>query len=72
DGLLRIQELAEQLAILLPPGEGNYETVAGFILARLGHIPQEGEEVRHGPYRLTVRTMHGPRVERVLIRSDQQ
>lgn len=71
DGSLRIEELREQLDILLPSGEGRYETVAGFILEQLGHVPQAGEEVQHGTYRLTVEKMQGPRIDRVVIRTEQ-
>ncbi len=34
--------------------EGDYETVAGFILARLGQIPAVGERVVYAGWRLTV------------------
>ena len=70
DGLLSIDELAEQLHIELPEGDGQYETVAGFLLDQLGHIPQEGEQVSYGQYRLTVKRMHGPRIEEILIQSE--
>ena len=43
DGVLREDELAEQTGFRLP--EGPYETLAGFLLARLGHIPVAGETV---------------------------
>ena len=41
DGVLREDELAELTGFRLP--EGPYETLAGFLLARLGHIPVAGE-----------------------------
>jgi putative hemolysin len=71
DGLIHIEELAERLHIHLPPGDGQYETVAGFILAELGHIPQEGEQVVHEQYRITVQKMHGPRIDEVMIQTEQ-
>ena len=37
DGLLNLDEFAEQTGIRLP--EGPYETVAGFVLAALGELP---------------------------------
>ena len=43
DGVLREDELAEQTGFRLP--EGPYETLAGFLMARLGHIPVAGETV---------------------------
>lgn len=70
DGLLHIDDLAEQLGIELPDGDGQYETVAGFLLNQLGHIPQEGELVLYGSYRLTVKQMDGPRIDEILIQSE--
>ena len=41
--MLREDELEELTGFRLP--EGPYETLAGFLLARLGHIPVAGETV---------------------------
>ena len=46
DGLLNLDDFAEQTGVELP--EGPYETVAGFLLASLGHLPGEGESVEVG------------------------
>ena len=43
DGSIGIQKANDEMELNLP--EGNYQTLAGFILERLGHIPQEGEEL---------------------------
>lgn len=43
-GRAELDELEEDTGIALP--EGDYETVAGFLLARLGHIPTVGETLR--------------------------
>ncbi|MGH2732932.1 MAG: hemolysin family protein [Actinomycetota bacterium] len=42
-GIMRPDELAKAIGIELP--EGNYETVAGFILERLGRLARRGDEV---------------------------
>ncbi|WP_183471849.1 hemolysin family protein [Mycolicibacterium iranicum] len=42
-GLLRIDEVAEGTAFRAP--EGDYETIGGLVLEKLGHIPDEGETV---------------------------
>ncbi|MFQ5855891.1 MAG: hemolysin family protein, partial [Anaerolineae bacterium] len=52
-GTLAIDDLAEVLGVALPE-KAPYETVAGFILYSLGHIPQSGEEVVYQGYRLVV------------------
>jgi putative hemolysin len=51
-----------------PDEEGQYTTLAGFILARLGKIPHTGEIVSAGKYLLEVVDMDGRRIDRVLIR----
>ncbi|MGE2727246.1 hemolysin family protein [Mycolicibacterium pulveris] len=42
-GLLRIDEVAGATNFRAP--EGDYETIGGLVLERLGHIPDEGESV---------------------------
>jgi CBS domain containing-hemolysin-like protein len=66
DASLRIDEANEELGLNLPEGD-DYETIAGFILYRLRHIPGEGEWMEEGSLRLTVGEMKGPRIEKVLI-----
>ncbi len=51
-GLLRGDELAEATGFGLP--DGDYETVAGMVLERLGRIPAVGEHVTVDGWRLTV------------------
>ncbi|MBT0995658.1 hemolysin family protein [Cellulomonas sp. DKR-3] len=43
DARLTLEEFAQRTGVTLP--DGPYETVAGFVLARLGHIPVTGEAV---------------------------
>jgi CBS domain containing-hemolysin-like protein len=64
-GSLRIDEAAEVLPVSLPPGD--YETLAGFITARLGRIPRRRDTVDHAGWRLTVRSMQRRRVVQILI-----
>ncbi|HET6736234.1 hemolysin family protein [Mycobacterium sp.] len=42
-GLLRIDEVAEHTGFRAP--EGDYETIGGLVLEKLGHIPKETESV---------------------------
>jgi putative hemolysin len=44
DGGLILQEFADRTGIELPD-DGGYETVGGFLMARLGRIPEVGDEV---------------------------
>jgi putative hemolysin len=65
-GTLSIHDLAEALGVALPE-KAHYDTVAGFMLHSLGHIPQPGEEVVHEGYRLVVQEMEARRISRVVI-----
>ncbi|MBF9128705.1 HlyC/CorC family transporter [Plantactinospora sp. S1510] len=65
DGVLREDELAEQVGFRLP--EGPYETLAGFLLARLGHIPVAGETVREQGFEFTVVEVDRHRIEQVRV-----
>ncbi|MBI4302265.1 MAG: HlyC/CorC family transporter, partial [Chloroflexi bacterium] len=65
DGAMRLEEANEALELSLPPG--HYETVAGFVLSALGHIPQVGEQLKHDSVRLVVAEMKGVRIEKILV-----
>jgi putative hemolysin len=65
DGLLNLDEFAEQTAIELP--EGPYETVAGYMVARLGQLPGEGDHVDLNGHKLTVTELDGRRIARIRV-----
>jgi CBS domain containing-hemolysin-like protein len=65
DGLLREDELVERTGFRLP--EGPYETLAGFLMARLGHIPVEGESVTEHGWEFTVVEVERRRIEQVRV-----
>ena len=65
DGLLNLDEFADQTGLELP--EGPYETVAGYLLAALGHLPEKGEFADVGGRRLTVTQLDGRRISRVRV-----
>ncbi|WP_406046435.1 hemolysin family protein [Micromonospora sp. NBC_00898] len=65
DGVLREDEVAEQTGFRLP--EGPYETLAGFLMARLGHIPVPGEAVEESGYEFTVVEVERHRIEQVRV-----
>lgn len=67
DGTLSIGELGELLEREFP--EGDYDTVAGFLLDLLGHIPEEEEEtvVEYENLTFTIQEMDERRIEQVLV-----
>ncbi len=66
DGATTLRELADRHQLDLPRGPG-YETLGGFMLARLGKIPVVGESVAYNQNRLTVVDMEGRRIARVKV-----
>ena len=66
EGSLSLRELAEDYGIVLPRGLG-YETLAGFILDRLGTIPRGGETFVFEGRRYTVMEMEARRVARIRV-----
>jgi putative hemolysin len=65
DGLLNLDEFAEQTGLELP--EGPYETVAGYLLSVLGHLPVDGESAVVGGRKLTVTQLDGRRISRLRV-----
>jgi putative hemolysin len=65
DGLLNLDEVVEQTGVRLP--EGPYETLAGYVMAALGHVPGVGEAVEADGHRLEVTELDGRRVSRIRV-----
>ncbi|GIH12600.1 hypothetical protein Raf01_07720 [Rugosimonospora africana] len=65
DGRLNLADFAELTGIELPAGP--YETVAGFLMARLGRLPGVGDETHLDSWRLVVVAVEGRRVARVAL-----
>ncbi|MAE45970.1 MAG: hypothetical protein CMJ86_03670 [Planctomycetes bacterium] len=63
---LHVTEVNEALEIDLPEEE-DFETLAGFVLARLGHLPKEGETFEENNLAFHILKASDRRVLRVLI-----
>ncbi len=66
DGTVNLRDLETQMQWSLPR-DGGVETLAGFVLARLGHIPHPGESVVFGSRRLTVVEMDARRIAKIRV-----
>ena len=66
DASVGIAEINDELDLGLP--EGDYQTVAGFVLDNLGRIPDTGDVVEYDSLRLTVMAMSGVRIDSVEVR----
>ncbi|MFC2007594.1 HlyC/CorC family transporter [Chloroflexota bacterium] len=71
DGSMRIEEANEEMELDLPEGEA-YETVAGFILSLLGHIPKRNEQLRYRGLKIVITEMKGQKIEKILLTKERQ
>ncbi|MHB1067982.1 MAG: hemolysin family protein, partial [Candidatus Nanopelagicales bacterium] len=64
-GLMNVDDFADETGVTLP--EGPYETVAGFLISRLGRVPLLGDAVDDGGHRFEVVELDGRRAARVRV-----
>lgn len=69
DGMLSVDELKDALGVPRLPGEeeASYETLAGFVLERLGHLPRIADHFEWNGMRFEIVDMDGKRIDRVLV-----
>lgn len=70
DGLIAIPDFQDRLGLRSVPEEerGRYHTLGGYLMWRLGRLPQPGDSVPCGPWTLEVVGLDGKRVGKVLAR----
>jgi putative hemolysin len=66
EGSFGIRDLESQYQLSLPR-DGGFETLAGFVLARLQKIPRVGDAFDYEGHRFTVEEMEGHRIAKVQI-----
>lgn len=64
-GSLTADDLADRLGLLLPE-KRDYQTLAGFVIDRLQHLPTTGEVLEIDGWRLEIVDMDGRRIDKVL------
>ncbi len=69
DGGMRIEEANQEMGLELP--EGEYETVAGFVLDLLGYIPKSGEKLRYKDLKIVITEMRGVKIEKILLTKEK-
>lgn len=69
-GAMPADEMGETLGITLPEHR-DYETVAGFVLSLIRHIPSTGESVTAHGWRFEVVDLDGRRIDKVLASRPQ-
>jgi putative hemolysin len=65
DAAMHVEEANQRMNLGLP--EGEYDTVAGFLLEQLGHLPAQNEQLVFGGFHFRVLEMDGNKIERVLV-----
>lgn len=68
DGTVRVDTVSEVLGWEVPTGD--YETVAGFVIDRLGRIPSTGSSVRLDGWEFVAQRVDGVRLAQVLVRRE--
>ncbi len=62
---MSIDEANEELSLGLP--EGEFDTVAGFVLEVLGHIPEENEELEYENLQIRIIEMRDLKIETIRV-----
>jgi len=70
DGTMRIEEVNEEMGLGLP--EGEYETVAGFILQLLGRIPKQGRQIKYKDLKIVITRMKGHKIEEIMVTREKK
>ncbi len=65
DGGMSIEEVKEEIGIELPGGD--YETISGFVLEILGHIPVLGEQFEYDSWKVEVTDVEGVKIKEVRL-----
>jgi putative hemolysin len=68
DGTLNIDDAAAALS-LSDTGNGDFHTLAGFVLSLAGELPRVGDSFEYQGYSFTVKEMDGNRIDKILITS---
>ncbi|HSV29669.1 MAG TPA: hemolysin family protein [Candidatus Omnitrophota bacterium] len=66
DGGLAVEEVESLTGLSRMGEEGDFHTLAGFVLARLAHLPSIGESFNWNGWRFEVVDMDGRRIDRIL------
>lgn len=65
-GWMPVDEFADKIGVPIPK-DPKYETVAGFVLAELNHLPAVGESFVREPWRIEVLDLDGRRIDKILV-----
>ena len=67
EGWMPVDEFEDLIGVRGLRNAGDFHTVAGFVLNRLGHVPKAGEVVEQPGARFEVVDMDGRRIDKILV-----
>ncbi|HUT74231.1 MAG TPA: hemolysin family protein [Armatimonadota bacterium] len=65
DARASVDDVEEAFAVELP--EGEFDSIGGFVLDRMGHLPQAGEELEHSGLRIRVQEVNALRIHKLHV-----
>jgi CBS domain containing-hemolysin-like protein len=65
DARAAVEEVGEAFGVTLP--EGDFDTIGGLALDRLGHLPEPGERVRVNGLEITIEQVRQHRIEKIRV-----
>ena len=65
DGNMGLEELEDELDIHFP--DGDYETIAGFVLYYLGHLPLQVEQFQYEGIKIEIISMDGMKIDKLKV-----
>lgn len=65
-GWMQVDEFQDKIGVPIPK-DAKYETVAGYVLSELNHLPLVGEAFERGHWRVEVMDLDGRRIDKVLV-----
>jgi putative hemolysin len=69
DGGMRVEDANNEMELGLP--EGEYETVAGFVLHLLRRIPKQDEHLKYRDSKIVITKMRGAKIEEILLTKEK-
>jgi putative hemolysin len=65
-GWMQADEFHDRIGVPIPK-DAKFETVAGYVLSELNHLPAVGERFERGPWKFEVLDLDGRRIDKVLV-----
>ena len=65
DARAAVEEVGEAFAVTLP--EGDFDSIGGLVLDRLGHVPEPGERMRVNGLEITIEQVRQHRIEKIRV-----